>query len=633
MPFAVFRRHQKKLLTVLGVLAMGAFVLSDSVPRYLGSSTGGRDQKVVDLYGQTVYQSHLNDIARQRSRANAFMAGMAPFLARDGNFFGGLKQRDLVDALILQHEADRLGMPVSSDLGREWLDELAKSLRGRMTDALWSTLYSRFANDVSEDQLLADIANQVRLRKVRYLLGSPVVTPYDVFRAYRDENERVSAKVADVAVESFLAQVPEPTATEIQAYFDQYKNTLPDPASETPGFKVPRQLQFEILGLDGNALARSIREKLTDAELHPYYENHKAEFEVPSELPKDLFAEQPNLTPAALQSFADVRGILAPRLADEKAQAEIQDKFDEIKNNAILPFVDQYLAALDEQEETKKQANAPKMTLPTPADLKSVADQDGLSYKKTELLSREEAEKLGQVSTAEVGLTPLSGGRKFVDEMFDTKTGIFEPVELTDVLGIRYLVRKIKDEAPHVPPLDQARPQVIHAWKLAKARPLAEKAAQELAAQVKEGKELLKEPKVQTYRVFSVPPITRTQTSLMPTSLYELPPVVETSIPDVPLAGDSFRDAYFGLQPGVPTVAPNEPKTNYFVMTLDRREPATFAKLYAPYGDERRYRSLAFEEAAKQQSEHWMDLLRQQAGLKPDWVPPDEASKDKEQAG
>ena len=217
--------------------------------------------------------------------------------------------------------------------------------------------------------------------------------------------------------------------------------------------------------------------------------------------------------------------------------------------------------------------------------------------------------------------------------MFDPKTGIYEPVELTDILGTRYLVRKIKDEPPHVPPLDEVRSQVVLAWKTAKARPLAEKAAEELAAQVKAGKETLKEPKVQSYRVFTVPPITRTQTSLMPTSMYELPPVIETQIPDVPLAGDAFRDAYFDLQPGAPAVAPNKPKTSYYVMTLDRREPATFAKLYAPYGDERRYRSLAFEEAAKEQSEHWMGLLRQQAGLKPDWVPPDEAKKEKEEAG
>ena len=93
-------------------------------------------------------------------------------------------------------------------------------------------------------------------------------------------------------------------------------------------------------------------------------------------------------------------------------------------------------------------------------------------------------------------------------------------------------------------------------------------------------------------------------------------------------AGEAFRNAYFGCRPALPQVAPNQPKTVYYVMTLDRREPATFSALYAPNGDEFRYKTLAREEAAKHQEQQWMDLLRQQAGLKSDWVPPDEAKRD-----
>jgi peptidyl-prolyl cis-trans isomerase D len=118
------------------------------------------------------------------------------------------------------------------------------------------------------------------------------------------------------------------------------------------------------------------------------------------------------------------------------------------------------------------------------------------------------------------------------------------------------------------------------------------------------------------------------QTSFMPTSMFEPSPVVETQIPDVPHAGEALRDTYFGLQAGSAEVAPNQPKTIYYVMTLDRREPATFSSLYAPNGDEFRYKTLAREQAAKQQEQQWMGWLRQQAGLKSDWVPPDEAKRE-----
>jgi len=216
MPFEVFRRHQRKLLAVFAILAMISFVLSDSLPKLLSSSTSPKDQKVAELYGSSVYRSQLNGLAQQRSRANLFVSGIAQFMPREA--FGGLKDRDLVDAMILQHEADRLGIPATPEMGREWLKQITG---GRMNRELFEILYSRFSSEISEEQFLADLANQVRLLKVRHLLGSPVVTPFDVYRSYRDQNERIGARIVEVPVESFLSKVPEPSAADVQALYDK----------------------------------------------------------------------------------------------------------------------------------------------------------------------------------------------------------------------------------------------------------------------------------------------------------------------------------------------------------------------------------------------------------------------------
>ncbi|WP_165226897.1 hypothetical protein [Aquisphaera insulae] len=627
MPFAVFRRHQRVLLATFAILAMGAFVLSDSVPRLLNSNAAGRDQKIVELHGKAVYQSQLNELARQRSRANLFVAGMMPY-ARSAEVFGSLKQRDLVDAMILEQEADRLGIPATPEMGREWLSQFAQRGRGRMTNELFNSLYARFSNEVSEEHLLSDIANQVRISKVRDLLGSPIVTPYDVFRAYRDQNERVAAKLVEVPVESFLGKVGEPSAAEVQSLYDKYKDVLPDPARETPGFKVPRQVQAEILSIDAKALARDLQAKVTEADLRTYYENHKSEYPVPSEFPSDLFAGRPELTPPLLQPFASVRQILAPTLANERAQAEIQEKFDRLKGDVLGPFADKYLGALDDLEEAKKQGGgAATRPLPTPEDLKPVATREGLSYEKTGLLTREAAEQLGQVSMSEVGQKFLNGGHKFTEELFDPKAGLYEPIELTDLLDVHYLVRKVKDEAPHIPPLDQVRDEVVRAWKTEKARPLAEKAAEEIARKLTAANGVIKEPKVEDFRVVTVPPVTRSQGNLLPNSFLD-PRPVDTEIREVPYAGNAFRDAYFGLRPGTVVVAPNEPKTVYYAIGLERQDPAKFSALYAPNGDLFRYRQTAYVEAARSQDERWMNALREKAGLKSDWIPPDEQKKE-----
>jgi hypothetical protein len=122
----------------------------------------------------------------------------------------------------------------------------------------------------------------------------------------------------------------------------------------------------------------------------------------------------------------------------------------------------------------------------------------------------------------------------------------------------------------------------------------------------------------------TIPPIARLSTNFL-ASRYDSGTPEETPIPDVPNAGESFRKAYFDLQPGSTVVAPNQPRTVYYVMLPDRREPATFAALYAPNGDEYRYKTFAGQQAARQLREQWMGWLRKQAGLESDWVPPDEA--------
>ena len=151
--------------------------------------------------------------------------------------------------------------------------------------------------------------------------------------------------------------------------------------------------------------------------------------------------------------------------------------------------------------------------MPEPADLKELAKREGLNYEITPLLSREQAEHYGQISGAEVGLTRLSGGRKFADEFFDPKTSLYEPDELTDLLGTRYLARKIKDVPPRVPSLDEVRPEVALAWKMEKARPLAEKAAEHLAEQLKKKGGTIKDATVEGYRVVTIPPIAAIATS------------------------------------------------------------------------------------------------------------------------
>jgi len=629
MPFAVFRRHQRKLLAISAILAMLGFVMADTLPRYLsGSPTGAGNKPVVDLYGKTVYRDDLAEINAERVNANHFMAELTALLYRRPaqNLFGETDTRSLVDALILQHEADRLRMPRTPEVAREWLK---RRTQGLMTRELFELILSRFNNRVSGEQILSQIANQIRLANVRLLLGSPVVTPLDVFENYRDQNERVSVRAVGFRVEDYLSQVREPSPSELEAFYTTSKTTLPDPNRPTPGFKIPRQVQAEILSLDGESLVRATEARLTEAELLSYYENRKAEFKKPSAFPDEIFQDAPELTPPQVQSFAEVRASLAVSLAEEKAQTEIVNTFGRVKDDVMIPFTDRYLQVAEEIADARKSGSTPREAPPKYESLKPLAEKEKLSHEITPMLTREAAEHYGRVSEAEQGLTRHSGGRKFAEELFDAKSSLYEPIELTDDTSRRFLIRKLQDQPPRVPTLEEIRPAVVLAWKTAEARPLAAKAAEAFAAKVKSAGGKVEGKVVEGRPVITTDSVTRLQAGrIMPGPYFETGPPTPTELGQLSSPGPTLREAFFGLKAGGVAVAPNQPETVYYVLSQAGREPASFNALYAPNGEYFRYRSEAMNDAYKKRDEEWMNQLRAQAGLQAGWVPPDDSRKD-----
>ncbi len=626
MPLEVFRRHQRKMLTTFAILAMFGFVLSDSLPRLLNSGPRGPENVVVaTLFDKPVDRYKLGLITERRKIANQFMASLIGLQFRQSvpNFFGNYTTRDLVDSLLLEHEADRIGLPRDAAFARAFLTELVQQQpRGKMTRELFEISMSPLAQNYSGDQVLIAIAEEARLNQVFEISNFALVTPLDVYDSYRDQNESLSFRVLDFPVETFIDKVGEPDSAKVSAFFDKFKETLPDPLRDTPGFKIPRQIRVEYLSFDGGALSKEIKDKLTDEELKSYYESRKTEFPVPrafGDMPTDLFADDldAKLTPQLFQSFDQVRVILASSYAEEKAQTEIAAKFEMLKNDVLLPFSDKYAESVDEISEAKKANKPPTEILPPPNDLTVVAEKNGLTRETTPLLSRFEAENYGRIGAAEIGLARFAGGKRFADEFFDLKAPLMEPYEFTDPDGRRYLARKIEDHAPRIPTLDEVRKEVIAAWKLEQARPLAQKAAEAFAATVRMDGGKIKEEIVDGRPVINVLPTTKLQPGGTPTPL-----------PDLNNPGEELRNAMFALDDVAVAVAANAPKTVYYAIALDRRNPASTSTLFGPNGPYAIYQNETRRKVSLKHAEAWLKGLRTAAGLPADWVPDDEKERD-----
>ncbi len=626
MPFEVFRRHQKKMLATFAILAMFGFVLSDSLPRLLNSGPRGPENvTVVTLFGKPVDRVKLSELTQRRKIANQFMGQLIGFVGRQSvpNLFGDYSTRSLVDSLILEHEADKLGLPRNPAYARAYITDLVQQkLRGKMTRELFEISMMPLAQDYSGDQVLQAIAEEARINQAFEISNFALVTPLDVFDSYRDQTESASFRALDFPVEKYTDKVGDPTTEQISAFYDKNKDTLPDPQSPAAGFKIPRQIKVEYLTLDGGALAKDLKTKFNEEELKSYYETRKTDFTVPrglGDLPNDVFAEDPDakLTPPIYQRFDQVRDILANSLAEEKAQAEISAKFETLKNDVLLPFSDKYAEAADELAEAKKANKNATGTLPAPNEIATAGEKLGMTHEVTPLLSRTDAENYGHISAAEVGLTRFGGGKRFAEEFFDTKTPLMEPYEFTDPEGRRYLARKIEDNLPRVPGLDEVRNDVVAAWKIEQARPLADKAAEEYAATVRKDGGKITDEIVDGKPVINVSATTRLQPGGTPSLLAEFAN-----------PGDAVRTALFGLDDGQVAVAPNAPRTVYYVIALDRRNPASMLTLFGPNGPYAIYQNETSREINRKQAEIWLKELRTQAGLPANWVPDDEKDRD-----
>jgi peptidyl-prolyl cis-trans isomerase D len=641
MPFAAFRRHQKKYLAFLTIFAMFGFVLADSFPKLIQAwAPSPRNTEVVTLFGRPVRQGDLNRIANERARANTFISAIEP---RYGpNPFGGISTRELVDALILEHQADELGIAPTVEFAKDWLTATFKDkIDGRLLEQIYA---KNFHNQVTDEQLLFELANQVRIMRVRTLPVAPVISPFDVFQAYRDQNERVSVNAVAFTVDDYISQVPEPKDSDLEAFYARYKDQVEDPARGVPGFALPSRAKVEFLTVDGKNLGVTA----ADEEVRALYEKNKAEglYTLPplKRLPEDPF--EADASPEAVhliaadwdkgpdperhRSLEDVRFALEDEIIREKMAAAIEAKFEPIRE-AMNAYYDARATVIEEANEGSRGKDKTPPNLPKPIDLKALADKNGLVYDSTPPLTREQADRYGQIGGSRLGSlrSPSPSNVRFGDWLFSDRAPLYEPVEFTDVLDRAYLAWKTEDLLPETPPLKAIRDEVVRAWKVEQARPLAKKAAEDLAKQAQANDGDLRNA-AGDRQVLATSPVSRLQPSPNRFAQFMAPaPPRPNDVPPLIDIGEELRDAVFSVGPGQVVVAPNEPRMIYYAVALNDRIPASFESLYGPMGERFRLMSEAMQLSEQRQLAEWMIYLRRTAGLDESWVPPDEGPRRK----
>jgi hypothetical protein len=182
-------------------------------------------------------------------------------------FGGGRDPKDLIDFVLWEREADRLGIHLAPrDVNALVTRETNGYLSGADSNIIVRNLREMYGPRLTPDFLRDALAREFRVQLAQEVImgsgpGSPqrvspvVVTPFELWQFY--EKNRTESEIVMVSVPvdrpEFMAKVPAPTEAELRALFEKGKDREPDPGSPDAGFKQPIRIALEWVKADGSA--------------------------------------------------------------------------------------------------------------------------------------------------------------------------------------------------------------------------------------------------------------------------------------------------------------------------------------------------------------------------------------------
>ncbi|MFO0945918.1 MAG: hypothetical protein U1D30_08235 [Planctomycetota bacterium] len=288
--------------------------------------------------------------------------------------------------------------------------------------------------------------------------------------------------------------------------------------------------------------------------------------------------------------FEAVRGDIEKRLKEKKAAELVLADFRGIVNGPMNAYLDSYLEARNRFRDSQGKAESkdkPAFEPPPLPDLAKVAAEKGFEIKETGMVNAEEAAKVPGIGESV---------RLQRDDAFEQPLAF--PVLLFDQPEFRgriaqnaatkeyFLYWKTKSEPAAPLPFEEAKPEVIAAWKLIEAGPKAKEAADKLAEEIRKGSGGVQAaiPADSGYTFATTKEFERFTTIRNP--LMGRDTIADASLDEIPNAGRELLDSVFKVEQGEVVVQPDATKQNYYVIkVLGRKEPE-FSKYADFYGME-----------------------------------------------
>ncbi|MEX2141954.1 MAG: hypothetical protein WD894_21995 [Pirellulales bacterium] len=400
-PFTVFRRNQKVLLAVTGILAMIAFVFLGTCVQSPGPVQAYENPTVVSWKYGDITEGEMADRIVMRRILNHFLrsARVAAGFPVNQNETVFLETEDsVVRSMVLARRGRELGLVIGDDLVNRVLAQLTNN---RVPPAELERIIGNVGIEgrqrITAKQIFDALREELLARHVAMLfldgLGAegqdavpPLDTPAQRWDHFRRLERKATVQVLPVPVAEFTEEVGKPSDEQLQKLFNDYKDRFPAPNSPEPGFRQPYRARFEFFKSDNEELVTAEMKNVTEDEVREYYEKNKdAKFRKSKLTPIDEGAEK-----------EDAKDDAAPEDATKDAKKDgvkednAKGKESAAQGSDVEKTSDAKSADKVKDEPTKEDQDSKPTDDAAPADAKSLpkSDQDAKGAEKSAHLSR-----------------------------------------------------------------------------------------------------------------------------------------------------------------------------------------------------------------------------------------------------
>jgi len=299
-PFALFRKHQKKLLAFFGVAIMIAFLLPSASVRFFGGGVnqGSRNSVVVQWNGGKLNENEMYALRSEHAVLVRFLAtliGTAESKGGTPNALGIVRDpqtgmildpgisknnsgRALLQTVLLSNRARQLGLIVDDQAIQHFLDQLSGGVLSR--GEIQAIAQRALIDGMDEFRLFGALRRYLMVQKILVLniSGMRVVTPGENWDYFNRLQRKITAEIMPLPVGDFVSKIADPSDTEVKRLYEEYKDRVNDPDNPEPGFKRPARVSLKYLAADMHQFLAEAEGQVTDEQVQAYFDENRNEF-------------------------------------------------------------------------------------------------------------------------------------------------------------------------------------------------------------------------------------------------------------------------------------------------------------------------------------------------------------------